>query len=48
MTFSEAISGMKLKSCSNIDTISLYKNYVFIAVAYVLWLLSPLQVSIDL
>ena len=36
---SEAITGMKLKLCRNIHNINLYKNYVFVDVAYVLWLL---------
>ena len=44
---SEAIRGMKLKLCRNVN-ISLYKNCVFIAVAHVLSLLWQLKVSIDL
>ena len=34
---SEAIRGMKLKLCRNVHNISLHKKYVFIAVAYVLF-----------
>ena len=43
---SEAIRGMKLKLCRNVHNISLYKTYVFIAVAQVLsslWQLKNFQ-----
>ena len=37
---SESIRGMKLELCRNVHNISLYKNYVFVAIAHVLsWLL---------
>ena len=45
---SETIIGMKLKLYRNVHNISLYKNYVLIAVAYVFSLLWLLKVSIDL
>ena len=44
---SEAIRGMKLKLCRNVNKISLYKVYVFIAIAHVFLLLWQLKVSID-
>ena len=40
---SEAIRGIKLKLCRNVHNISLYKNGVFIAVAYVLSFLWQLK-----
>ena len=39
MISSEAVWGMKLKLCRDVHTISLYKKYVFIAVAHVRLLL---------
>ena len=45
---SEAIWEIKLKLCRNVHSISFYKSIVFIAVAYALWLLWQLRVSIDL
>ena len=36
---SKAIKGMKLKLCKNVHNISLYKSFLFIAVAHVLSLL---------
>ena len=44
----EAIRGIKLNLCRDVHSISHYKNIVFITVAYVLWLLWQLEVSIDL
>ena len=35
-------------SCRNVHSIRFYKSIVFIAVAYALWLLWQLRVSIDL
>ena len=35
--------GVKLKLCRNVHRISLYKNIVFLAVAYRLWLLWQLK-----
>ena len=46
--FSEAIRGMKLKLCIHVHDISLYINYIFIVVVYVLSLLWQLKVSIDM
>ena len=45
---SEAVWGIKLKLCSIVSNISLYKIVIFIAVAHPLWLLWQLKVSIDL
>ena len=44
----EAIWEIKLKLWRNVHSISFYKSIVFIAVAYALWLLWQLRVSIDL
>ena len=46
--FSEAIRGVTLKLCINVYDISLYINFVFIAVTHVYSLLWQLKVSVDL
>ena len=46
--FSEAIKGMTLKLCINVYDISLYINYVFIAIAHMFPLPLQLKVSVDL
>ena len=40
--------GIKLKLCKSVSNINLYKNIVFIAIAWALWLLWQLKISIDL
>ena len=45
---SEAVWEIKLKLCSIVSNISLYKNKVYIAVAQAFWLLWQRKIAIDL